>query len=129
MKANDVVYVAEVLRLDNFHQETYTGVHWVNFKGRLYGHNTNMNNRHQTGTTLSKYVWKQKDNQSHPIPYEVEWDIQGTDKPYNAVTGVCRLCLLEAYFLIFDEATSTLNSMDEYWSICVHKKYFLLDKV
>ena len=88
-----------------------------------------MNNRHQTGTTLSKYVWKQKDNQSHPIPYEVEWDIQGTDKPYNTVTGVYRLCLLEAYFLIFDEATSTLNSMDEYWSICVHKKYFLLDKV
>ena len=58
MKANDVVYVAKVLRLDNFELETYTGVHAGNFKGMLYGHNTNMNNRHHTGTTLSKYVWK-----------------------------------------------------------------------
>ena len=65
----------------------------------------------------------------HPIPYEVEWDILGTDKPFNAVAGVCRLCLLEAYFFMFDEASSTLNTKDEYWSICVHKKYFLLDKV
>ena len=73
-----------------------------------------MNNRHQTGTTLSKYVWKLKDNQPHPIPYEVEWDMLGTDKPINSVIGVCRLCLLEAYILMFDEADSTLNSRDEY---------------
>ena len=100
-----------------------------NFKGRLYAHNTNINNRHQTGTNLSKYVWKLKDNQPHSIPYEIEWGILGTDKPFNSVTGVCRLCLLEAYFFMFDEASSTLNTKDEYWSICVHKKYFLLDKV
>ena len=125
----DVVYVAKVTRLDNFHQETYTGEHARNFKGRLYAHNTNINNRHQTGTNLSKYVWKLKDNQPHSIPYEIEWGILGTDKPFNSVTGVCRLCLLEAYFFMFDEASSTLNTKDEYWSICVHKKYFLLDKV
>ena len=129
MNANDVVYVAKVTRLDNFHQETYTGVHAGNFKGRLFAHNTNINNRHQTGTNLSKYVWKLKDNQPHSIPYEIEWGILGTDKPFNSVTGVCRLCLLEAYFIMFDEASSTLNTKDEYWSICVHKKYFLLDKV
>ena len=130
MKAIDVVYIAKVLRLDNFQQETYTtGVHAGNFKGRLYGHNTNMNNRHHTGTTLSKYVWKLKDNQPHPIPYEIEWYLLGADKPFNSLTGVCRLCFLEAYFLMFDEANRTLNSRDEYWNICLHKKYFLLDKV
>ena len=85
----------------------------------LYAHNTNINNRHQTGTNLSKYVWKLKDNQPHSIPYEIEWGILGTDKPFNSVTGVCRLCLLEAYFFMFDEASSTLCFKYQGW-ILVH---------
>ena len=85
MNANDVVYVAKVTRLDNFHQETYTGVHAGNFKGRFYAHNTNINNRHQTGTNPSKYVWKLKDNQPHSIPYEIEWGILFSDRGVQTV--------------------------------------------
>ena len=127
-KEKNVVYVAKVLRLDNFQQETYTGVHEGPFKGRIYGHNTNFKNRHHKGTRLSKYIWKLKDNKPHPIPYEVEWEILAKDKPFNPVTGVCRLCLLEAYHLMFDKINTTLNGRDEYFSVCPHKKNYLLMK-
>ena len=38
-------------------------------------------------------------NQPHPTPYEVEWSILAHSKPFDPVTGVCRLWLLEAYFI------------------------------
>ena len=61
-----------------------------------------MKNRHQKGTGLSKYVWKLKENELHPIPYRTEWSILAHAQPFDPITGVCRLCLLEAYFLMFD---------------------------
>ena len=48
------------------------------------------------------------------------------EKPYNQVTGVCRLCLFEAYFLMFDQTNCTLNSRAEYFSACPHKRKYLL---
>ena len=53
-KEKNVVYVGKVLRLDNFEEKRYTGVHEGPFKGRIYGHNTDINNRHHTGTGLSR---------------------------------------------------------------------------
>ena len=103
-----------------FEEQRYTGVHEGNFK------NGNMKHRHQTGTRLSKYVWKLKDKKPHPIPYEVKWEILAKEKPYDQVTRVCRLCLLEAHYLMFDEKNTTLNSRDEYWTSCPHKKKYLL---
>ena len=118
-----MIYVGKVLRLDNFEEKRYTGVHEGNFKKRFYEHNGNMKWRHQTGTSLSKYVWKLKDKQA---PYEVKWEILAKEKPYDQVTGVCRFCLLEAHYLMFDEKNTTLNSRDEYWTNCPHKKKYLL---
>ena len=37
------------LRLENFQQETYKGVHEGPLKGRIYGHNTNFKNIHHKG--------------------------------------------------------------------------------
>ena len=121
----NVIYIGKVIRLDNFHEERYLGVHEGEFKTRWYGHRSNIRNRHQNGTTLSKYIWDLKDNQ---IPYELEWEILAKEKPYNQVTGVCRLCLLEAHYLMFDNQNTTLNSRDEYWTICPHKRKYLLLK-
>ena len=127
-KEKNVIYVGKVTRLDNFEQKRYTGVHEGPFKGRIYGHNSNIKHRHQTGTGLSKYVWQLKDNKPHPIPYEIEWEILAKEKPYNPVTGVCRLCLLEAHYLMFDKVNTTLNTKDEYFSVCPHKRNYLLYK-
>ena len=113
----------------NFEEKRYTGVHEGPFKGRIYGHNTNINNKHHTGAGLSKYVWQLKDNKPHPIPYEIHWEILAKATPYNPVTGVCRLCLLEAHYLMFDKVNTTLNTKDEYFSVCPHKRKHLLYKV
>ena len=124
----DVIYVAKVVRLDNFEEKRYLGVHEGEFKDRWYGHRSNIKNRNQTGTTLSSYIWKLKDKQPHPIPYELTWEILAKEKPYNQVTGVCRLCLLEAHYLMFDKLNTTLNSRLEYFNICPHKRNYLLVK-
>ena len=91
-----------------------------------YGHAGNIRNKNQKGTRLSRHVWELKNNQPHPIPFEIEWDILGREKPYNPVTGVCRLCLLEAFILMFDNVNTTLNSRFEYWSSCPHRRKYLL---
>ena len=89
---NKIIHIMyPVLRLDNFEEKRYTGVHVGPFKGRIYGHNTSINNRHHTGTGLSKYVWQLKDNKPHPIPCEIHWEILAKDTLYNPVNGVCRL--------------------------------------
>ena len=62
--------------------------------------------RNQKGTRLSRHIWTLKDNQPYPVPFELEWDILGKEKPFNPVTGVCRLCLLEAYILMFDDVNT-----------------------
>ena len=69
---------------------------------------------------------KLKENVPHPIPYEIEWSILAHSKPFDPVTGVCRLCLLEAYFIMFDPEDCTLNTREEFWGSCPHRKKFLL---
>ena len=56
------------------------------------------------------------------------WEILAKEKPFNPVNGVCRLCLLEAHFLMFDLVNTTLNTRDEYFNACPHKKKYLLLK-
>ena len=121
MKEKDIIYSAKVTRLDNFEVETYSGAHEGPFKTRIYGH---MRHKHQKG--LSKYVWKLKGNQPHPIPYEVEWSILAHAKPFDPVTGICRLCLLEAYYIMFDPKDCTRNTREEFWGSCPHQIFFLL---
>ena len=101
-EGENFIYNAKVPRLDNFDADKYSGAHEGPFNTRVYGHRTNMKNRHQKGTGLSKHIWKLKGNQPHPIPYEVEWSILAHAKPFDPVTGVCRLCPLEAYYITFD---------------------------
>ena len=69
-----------------------------------------------------------KDNQPHPIPFEIDWSILAYAKPFNPVTGVCRLCLLEAYYLMFDPENCSLNEREEFWGSCPHRGKFLLSK-
>ena len=114
-----IVYTCKVTRLDNSTYETYTGLTADTFKQRLYGHNSDFNKRkHRNKTMLSKYIWYLKENN---IPYQLTWDILGKAKSFNPVTGVCRLCLLEKYFIMFNPKDATLNSRDEIFNSCRHK--------
>ena len=70
-------------------------------------------------TMLSKYIWFLKD--AH-IPYELSWKVLGKAKGFNPVTGVCRLCLLEKYCIMYNPQDAQLNSRDEVFNSCRHKR-------
>ena len=124
LSEKSVVYYCKVTRLDNNTSEYYTGLTEGAFKYRLYGHNSSFkSNKHKNKTMLSKHVWWLKTNN---IAYQLEWKILGKARGYNPVTKICRLCLLEKYFIMYKPETATLNSRDEFFNPCRHKwKYFL----
>ena len=70
------------------------------FKKRFNGHNSDFRHRkNRNKTMLSKYIWYLKDIN---IQYELSWGILGKAKSFNPVTGVCRLCLIEKYFILYN---------------------------
>ena len=104
--------------------EYYTGLTEGAFKYRLYGHNSSFkSNKQKNNTMLSKHVWWLKSNN---IAYQLEWKILGKAKAYNPITKVCRLCLLEKYFIMYKPETATLNSRDEFFNPCRHKWKYML---
>ena len=126
MAEKSVVYSCKVTRTDNHSTETYTGLTAGTFKERLYGHNSDFRHKKQENSTmLSKYVWYLKDRN---IGYRLDWKILGRAKSFNPITGKCRLCLLEKYFIMFNPNDASLNSRDEIFVPCKHKKKHLLSK-
>ena len=112
----NVIYTCKVTRLDDNTFQTYTGLTDNTFKKRLYGHNSDFRKRkHRNKTMLSKYIWFLKDNN---VQYELNWSILGKAKSFNPVTGVCRLCLLEKYYIMYNPKDATLNSRDEVFNSC-----------
>ena len=121
-----VVYTCKVTRLDDQTSETYTGLTDNTFKQRFYGHNHDFTKRkNRNKTMLSKYIWYLKENN---IPYDLSWRILGKAKSYNPVTGVCRLYLMEKYFIMYNQKDATLNSRDEVYNSCRHKWKFTLKR-
>ena len=114
-----VVYCCKVTRLDNNTSEFYTGLTEGAFKYRLYGHNSDMKKKKKKkGTMLSKHVWWLKDN---GVQYNLEWSILGKARGFNPVSRICRLCLLEKYFILYKPECATLNSRDEFFTPCRHR--------
>ena len=121
-----IIYRCEVTRLDNNHKEYYTGQTGDTFKRRLYGHNETFNKRKLNNKSkLSKYIWFLKDN---GVQCTLKWKVVDRAKSFNPVTGVCRLCLMEKYYILFHPEGATLNSRDEIYGFCKHKSKFLLSK-
>ena len=122
----DVVYSAKVTRLDDNTSETYGGMHKGPFKGRWYGHRSNIKNRGERNKTkLAAHIWNLKDERP-PARYNIKWRIIDKGKPVNPVTGVCRLCLKEKYHILYNREDCSLNTRDELFGHCPHKKEHLL---
>ena len=58
----------------------YTGITINTAKKRITGHNGNINNKEQKGTTLSAHIWELKNK---GIPYKLDWSILATASGYN----------------------------------------------
>ena len=124
-----LVYRATVKRLDNCHCETYTGVTAGTFKCRWYGHCHDTRHRpvpgddSNKGTTLSNYIWQIKDQD---IQYNLEWEVVSKGADFNPATGICGLCNLEKFFIMFKPGGASLNQRSEFFTHCRHYRKFLL---
>ena len=135
----NVIYGATVKILDmlgepiDMTKETNTGLSEPPWKSRKYGHNYDFKHKKKgtskSGTTLSKYIWTLKDPDDcnlepcpNKIDYQIKWKILARAKGYNPITGTCRLCLKECYFLLFKTETASLNKRSEIFTPCPHRK-------
>ena len=96
------------------------------FKDRYYKHQFDFQTPDQRiSTKLSSYIWDLKDAGTS---YKIKWDIVRRAYPYSAVSGRCDLCTAEKYEIIFNPQSATLNSRNELFSACRHKRTLYLVK-
>ena len=80
--------------------------------------------RYGKETTLSKKIWGLKDQ---GWDYELSWKILERAQPFSPITGVCALCTLEKWYILFKPELATINKRDEINNHCFHKVPVLLD--
>ena len=123
-----VVYQATVTTHDGNPPETYTGLTAGQFKNRYNKHSSDFNNEKQKKSTeLSKHVWKLKEKNT---PHSISWKIIAKTKPftpYNPTRRSCQLCLKEKYCIMFRPEGASLNSRNEIFSTCRHRRKELLE--
>jgi hypothetical protein len=122
-----IIYQASVVTTQpNPTTHTYIGLTANDFKSRLGNQKKSFNHyRYRNETTLSQFIWNLK---GENIDYDIFWKIMDRAEPFNPVSGICNLCTLEKFYLIFKPETYTINKNDEINSYCLHKEAQLLEK-
>ena len=88
-------------------------------------YNTTFNNENEKNkTTLSTYLWKLKEEGK---AHDIKWDIMDRATNFNPVNRKCRLCLKEIFYIMFKPESATLNSRNELYNTCRHRKQKLLN--
>ena len=77
------------------------------------------------GTCLSKYIHKLT---RQGIGYTLKWEILKKAPPWNPITNICRLCILEKHHILFHPEDSSLNQRSEFFTVCKHQEKHLLMK-
>ena len=93
-----VVYRACVRRHDTLAVDTYTWLTGNPFKKRFTKHKSDINTGKNTASKLSSHCCYLKDRD---IQYDVNWSIGLKAPTYNPRKRFCRLCVTEAYHIIF----------------------------
>ena len=122
---SNVVYKATVTRADTSQVETYTGSTAQTMKGRWRGHDSDIRHPERDGTCLSKYIHKLI---GQGVGYTLKWEILKKAPPWNPITNICRLCILEKHHILFHPEDASLNQRSEFFTICRHKEKHLLMK-
>ena len=121
---DNLVYQA-IVKSDNS-EESYVGLASTTFKLRLGNHKKSFNHKtYRSDSSLSNHIWDIKEKGGE---YDLEWRLIGRAQPFSPVTGVCNLCTLEKYHILFSPELATINKKEEMNSHCFHKKPILLDK-
>jgi hypothetical protein len=122
--SKNLIYHATVLQEDQT-KNHYTGLTSTTFKARLGVHHQSFRDEEVNQTSLSKHIW---DLKRKNIKYELGWEMVDRAKPFSPVTGVCALCIKEKYYIMFRPNQANLNSRNEIYSNCRHKRAALLIK-
>ena len=121
---DNIVYQAKVKSETT--EETYIGLASTTFKSRLGNHRKAFkNDKYRCDTTPSSHIWDIKDRGED---FDIEWRLVGRAQPFSPVSGVCNLCTLEKYHILFTPEQATLNKREEFTNFCLHKRKLLLDK-
>ena len=112
-----VVYRATVRRHDKNTVDCYTGLTGDRFKDRYNQHQSDIRLGRNTKSKLSSHVCYLKNNN---IEHDISWEIVTRAPQFNPSSRVCRLCILEAYHLIFTPGGANLNKRDELFGFCKH---------
>ena len=89
-------------------EETYIGLTANSMKVRFTDHKNSFKyEEKRKKTTLSKYIWKLKDENK---PYSIKWKIMARAQPFSQTTNQCQLCTREKYFIVYKPELCTLNS-------------------
>ena len=121
---DNLVYQAEVVTDKD--TQTYVGLTSTTFKLRYGNHKESFKNENSKGkSTLSKHIWGLKNK---GVKYETKFKIIGRAQPFSPISGICNLCTLEKYHILFTPHLATLNKREEINQFCLHKMPKLLDK-
>ena len=118
-----VVYEAVVTTNDG-RKESYVGLA-KNFKPRFLKHRGTLKKEDSDShTTLSNYVWKQRNMGKEP---KISWRYIEKNVPdFNPVTQICRLCTREKFHIVLNPQVASLNQRTEMFSACKHKEFYLI---
>ena len=120
-----VVYRATIRRHDNCSVDCYTGLTGDKFKTRYNKHQSDIRTGKRTASKLAHHVCRLKDEN---VQHDISWDIVARAPSFNPTSKVCRLCVTEAYHIIFTPGGANLNKRDELFGFCKHKWKNLLAK-
>ena len=122
----NVIYEGAVTQHDTGKTEYYTGLSEPSWKLRWNNHKANFKTdtkANRTATCLSKYIWDLKDQK---VQYSIKFKQLAQAPGFNPVNNMCRLCLTEKYFILFNPESATINHRSEFFSSCRHKTKLLL---
>ena len=122
--SKNVIYQATVTK-PNQETENYVGLTSTNFKARLAVHKNSFKDPESCQTSLSKHILELKNQGIEP---QVTWKIIDRGKPFSNTAGVCQLCLKEKFYILYKSSMASLNSRNEIFNSCRHKRSMLLFK-
>ena len=120
------MYRATVQRHDRNTVDCYTGLTGDRFKDRYSKHMSDIRLGRSTKSKLSSHVCRLKENN---IPYDISWEIVTKAPQYNPSSRVCRLCILEAYHLIFTPGGGQPQQEGRaFWFLQTHVENFIEER-
>ena len=121
---DNVVYEAQVKT--RYTTKSYIGMTGRPFFERWKEHRGNLKHKHQKGTKLSNFIWKQKESGEHIDIQNIKWSLKAKAMPYQPGARFCDTCLCEKTHIALSNPQDILNTRKEIVSKCPHKREFKL---